>query len=231
MDIEIAFTKLGGRFCRPFDEFKDRLSKIKAYVFDWDGVFNDGVKSAQGGSSFSEVDSMGTNMLRFSHWLKSGSPPAVAVITGEENPSALYLSQREHFHAVYFKSTNKLVALEHFLKANHLQSNEVAFVYDDVLDLGVAEKCGLRFLVKHLAAPLFQNYSVKNKVADYITSTDEHAVREVCELVMGANGKFDEAIRKRSIFDDAYQQYLNDRNKITTLNYSLRDGKVIEGKA
>ncbi|MBI1769937.1 MAG: phosphatase [Bacteroidetes bacterium] len=227
-NTEIIFTELGGTFCRPFVEFKDRFSKIKAYIFDWDGVFNDGVKSAQGGSPFSEVDSMGTNMLRFGHWLKHKTLPAVAVITGEENPAAQHLSQRERFHAVYFKSTNKLVAFEHFLKANNLKANEVAFLYDDVLDLGVAEKCGLRFLVRHHASPLFQNYSVKNQVADYITSTDDHAVREVCELLLGANENFDEAIRKRSQFDETYQRYLNERNQVTTMTYFLKDGKVIE---
>ncbi|MGC4020514.1 MAG: phosphatase [Cyclobacteriaceae bacterium] len=205
-NTEIIFTELGGRFCRPFAEFKDQLAKIKAYVFDWDGVFNDGVKTAQGGSPFSEVDAMGTNMLRFGHWLKHGSLPAVAVITGEENPSAQYLAQREHYHSVYFKSNNKLIPFDHFLKANNLKADEVAFVYDDVLDLGVAEKCGLRFLVKHHASPLFQNYSVKNQISDYITSTDEHAVREVCELILGSHGIFDQAIQKRSHFDEVYQQ-------------------------
>ncbi|MBS1682661.1 MAG: phosphatase [Bacteroidetes bacterium] len=228
MDTELIFTELGGRFCRPFAEFKDQLSKIKAYVFDWDGVFNDGVKTDQGGSPFSEVDAMGTNMLRFGHWLKHRSLPTVAVITGEENPSARFLAQREHYHAVYFKSTNKLTAFDHFLKTNNLTAHEVAFVYDDVLDLGVAEKCGLRFLVKHRAAPLFQNYATKNRATDYITSSDNHAVREVCELILGTNGIFNEAIHKRSHFDEAYQKYLNERNQVATKSFLLQDGIVTE---
>ncbi len=227
-NTEIIFTELGGTFCRPFAEFKDKLSKIKAYIFDWDGVFNDGVKTAAGGSPFSEVDSMGTNMLRFGHWLKHGSLPSVVVITGEENPAALHLAQREHFHAVYFKSINKLVAFEHFLKKNSLQPHEVAFVYDDVLDLSVAEKCGLRFLVKHQASPLFQNYSIKNELADYITASDAHAVREVCELLLGTLEEYDEAVRKRSHFDEAYQRYLNERKMVNTISYLNKDGKVTE---
>src|SRR5271170_3910119 len=113
-NTEIIFTELGGTFCRPFAEFKDKLSKIKAYVFDWDGVFNNGVKTAQGGSPFSEVDAMGTNMLRFGHWLKYGELPCVGVITGEDNPTAQYLTEREKFHALYFKSTDKLIAFDHF---------------------------------------------------------------------------------------------------------------------
>lgn len=225
-NTEIIFTELGGSFCRPFAEFKDQLSKIKAYIFDWDGVFNDGVKVGQSGSPFSEVDAMGTNMLRFGHWLKHKTLPVVAVITGEENPSAQFLVDREHFHAIYFKTANKLIAFEHFLKANDLKANEVAFVFDDVLDLGVAEKCGLRFLVNHHGSPLFSNYTVKNQITDYITSSDNHAVREVCELILGAKGVFDEAIKKRSHFDEVYQKYLSERNGVATNKFFLKDGKV-----
>ena len=199
---------------------------MRAYLFDWDGVFNDGVKMAQGGSPFSEVDAMGTNMLRFGHWLRWGSLPVVGIITGEENPSAHYLAQREHFQDIYFKSNNKLVAFDHFIKANKLLAGEVAFVYDDVLDLGVAEKCGLRVLVKHQSNPLFQNYSVKNGIVDYITSSGDHAVREVCELLLGVHQNYDEAIDRRSHFDETYRRYLNERNQIQTQAYVTKEGRV-----
>ncbi len=218
---------MGGNFCRPFSEFQDRLSKIKAYVFDWDGVFNNGVKTAQGGSPFSEVDAMGTNMLRFGHWLNHGELPFVAVITGEDNPTALYLAQREKFHSLYFKSTNKFIAFDHFLKLHDLKAEEVAFVFDDVLDLGVAERCGLRLLVKHSASPLFQDYAIKNNIVEYITAHDEHGVREVCELILGVTGQYDEAINKRSHFDETYQHYLNLRKKVETKVYVLKDEMVV----
>ena len=48
----------------------DRLDKIKAFVFDWDGVFNNGAKDSEGASPFNEVDAMGTNLLRFNHHLR-----------------------------------------------------------------------------------------------------------------------------------------------------------------
>jgi 3-deoxy-D-manno-octulosonate 8-phosphate phosphatase (KDO 8-P phosphatase) len=67
---------------------------------------------------------------------------------------------------------------------------------------------------------------VKNQISDYITSSDNHAVREVCELILGANGVFDEAIKKRSHFDEVYQKYLDERNQVTTNRYFLKEGKV-----
>jgi 3-deoxy-D-manno-octulosonate 8-phosphate phosphatase (KDO 8-P phosphatase) len=217
---------LGGTFCRPFAEFEERLAKIKAYLFDWDGVFNNGVKAESGGSPFSEVDAMGTNMLRFGHWLKTGSLPVVAVITGEENPVASYLSRRERFHALYFKSSNKLLAFDHFLKTNHLREEEVAFVYDDVLDLGVAQRCGLRLMVYHSAAPLFQGFAIKNELADYITAHDDHGVREVCELLLGVHEKYDEAIRSRSAFDANYTRYLSERQLVETRVFVTKENVV-----
>ncbi|MBS1489382.1 MAG: phosphatase [Bacteroidetes bacterium] len=226
MVTETIFTKLGGTFCRPFADFQNRMEGIRAYVFDWDGVFNDGVKAGQGGSSFSEVDAMGTNMLRFGHWLRHHHLPKVAIITGEENPVAHHLAQREKFDAIYRNCSNKLTAFTHFLKTYSLKENEVAFIFDDVLDLAVAERCGLRLLVKHAAAPMLQNYVVKNKMADYITSGNDFAVREVCELILSSTEMYDEAIHLRSSFDPVYQSYLNERQCTIMKSLVLKEGKV-----
>lgn len=218
---------MGGNFSRPFAEFREKLSGIKAYLFDWDGVFNNGVKTATGGSPFSEVDAMGTNMLRFGHWLKNKNLPFVGIITGEDNPTAQYLAQRERFHSLYFKSSNKLVAFGHFLKSHQLQPHEVAFVFDDVLDLGVAVKCGVRILVKHGAAPMFQNYAIKNEIADYITANDDHAVRESCELLLSTFDVYEQAIQYRSHFNETYQSYLTIRQEVALKTYLVK-GDLIE---
>ena len=69
-DIAKLYRDLGGMFvCSP-EELKQKLMNVKAFVFDWDGVFNNGQKQSSGGSHFSEVDSMGLNLLRFSHYLR-----------------------------------------------------------------------------------------------------------------------------------------------------------------
>ena len=224
--VENIFTQLGGNFCRPFAEIESKLGKIKAFIFDWDGVFNNGMKSAQGGSPFSEVDAMGTNMLRFGYYLKNNSLPKVAILTGEENPAAAFLGNRECFQGIYFKSTDKRLAFEHFLSTNNLKGEEVAFVFDDVLDLAVAERCGLRFQVKHEGEPLLQRYTQERNIADYFTATETHAVREVCELILGIFDKYDEAIFHRSQFDETYQGYLTQRNLTSTVTWITIDGTV-----
>ena len=65
------FENLGAEFLLPQYKIAEKLQNIKAFVFDWDGVFNKGEKNATISSSFNEVDSMGTNLLRFSYFLKN----------------------------------------------------------------------------------------------------------------------------------------------------------------
>jgi 3-deoxy-D-manno-octulosonate 8-phosphate phosphatase (KDO 8-P phosphatase) len=217
-EIQSLFTEAGGQFCVPVSDIQKRFEKIKAFVFDWDGVFNDGSKRDQTGSGFTEPDAMGTNMLRFSHWLKNKSLPISAIITGEENESALFLSRREHFDALYRKASDKKKSFEHFLSAHHLQGSEVAFIFDDILDLAVASQCGLRIAAHRKGNPLFNEYIITHGLADYLTAHrgGDNAVRESCELLIALQGNYDEAISNRMDFSERYQQYLSQRQLVNT---------------
>jgi 3-deoxy-D-manno-octulosonate 8-phosphate phosphatase (KDO 8-P phosphatase) len=223
MNIESTFTKLGGTFCVPYTTFTQKVSRIKAFIFDWDGVFNDGSKDSQGSSNFSEVDAMGTNLLRFSHWLAKKSLPICAVMSGERNVISFQYSTREHFHQGYFKVNHKMLAYEHFLKQHNLQPDETAFIFDDVLDLGLAEQAGVRILISHQATPLFRNYVAQNNLADYITANDQFGVREACELLIGTLGNFDETIRERSHFSPTYKTYLAQRQAVETTYFTWKE--------
>lgn len=54
-----------GEFVINSTALRQKFRTIKAFVFDWDGVFNNGQKNIDGHSTFSEVDSMGVNLIRF----------------------------------------------------------------------------------------------------------------------------------------------------------------------
>lgn len=216
------FAEQGGTFRVPPSDFCTRLKKIRAYVFDWDGVFNDGSRHGIEGSTFTEPDAMGTNMLRFSHWLAHGSLPVVAVITGEKNHYAYQLTDRERFHALYFRIAHKTKALHHLAETFGIQAHEVAFVFDDILDFGMAAACGLRIQVRRSANPLLNDFVVQHQLAEYSTfSPSGHfAVREATELLMGAQGNFDEAIAQRAAYSSVYQQYLADRKNVHPLLFT-----------
>lgn len=217
------FEELGGEFVLPAKKIAEKLLDIKAFVFDWDGVFSLGAKGVGIASSFTEADSMGTNMLRYSYWRKNEENPlAVAIITGAKNPTAIQFAQREHFYAVYSKIHDKSKAIEHFCELNDLAPHQVACCFDDVNDFPMACICGLRFMVRRAASPLLMKFARENQLCDYITGgqSGQFAVREICDLVMGMHGIYPEVIFSRIAYDTAYQQYLGNRQAKETVFYT-----------
>jgi len=227
MDLHTHFTAIGGEFRISPDQFANKLNAIRAFIFDWDGVFNNGAKDQQGSSNFNEVDAMGTNLMRFSRWLDRGELPIVAVMSGERNTLSFQLTTREHFHQGYFRAKDKLQAFRHFASLHKLAPHEIAFVFDDVLDLGLAEEVGLRIMVQHPGSPLFKKYVLDHGLADYIASPTPYAVREACELIMGTTGNFEQVVAGRSRFTDEYRRYLETRQAVETEYYTWQDNAMM----
>ncbi|MGQ0740138.1 MAG: phosphatase [Bacteroidota bacterium] len=219
-----------GRFITGLETLQQKLAGIKAYVFDWDGVFNDGFKNDAGSSPFSEIDSMGANLLRFSHYLRTKANPVFAVISGERNEAAFTLARRESFHAVYFKIKQKADALHHLAASQGLKKGEIAFVFDDVLDLSAAKLAGLRIMVPHASAPGLTDFSVRNSLVDYISFADghQHAVREAAELMICLSGNYDATIQNRMDFSAGYREYLAQRNATSTSFYTIDPNNSVQ---
>ena len=217
------FERVGGEFISSPSFIQERLKNIKAFIFDWDGVFNNGQKSDGSSSSYTEADSMGTNLLRFGHWLKNSEKlPITAIITGENNKTAIKLAKREHFNNIYYKIPNKAIALEHITKLYGIDKSEVAFCFDDVIDLPIAKQCGLRFMIRRNASVKFKQYIIENGYCDYITAHEggNHAIREISELIISFNNVFNKVIEERTNFSETYQRYLKQRNSKNTEEYS-----------
>jgi 3-deoxy-D-manno-octulosonate 8-phosphate phosphatase (KDO 8-P phosphatase) len=228
--ITQLFTEIGGQFITPEAELIEKLKHVKAFVFDWDGVFTDGGKDHLLQSRFNEVDSMGTNLLRFSYFLNHKTIPYTAIISGEKNSAAFTFVDRERFHASYSKFANKLDATKHFCAIHNLQPNEICFVFDDVLDLSLAEICGVRIYISRKSNPLLNEYVIRHFLADYVTgsSSGETAVREATELLIGLNANFNEVITERKNFSESYSNYLALRKATTPIYYTTQEGIVVE---
>jgi 3-deoxy-D-manno-octulosonate 8-phosphate phosphatase (KDO 8-P phosphatase) len=108
-----------------------------------------------------------------------------------------------------------------------LKPEEVAFFFDDALDLSIAKACGVRIMVRHGGNVLFEKYVIDNQLTDYITGSlgGQYAVREGAELLLGLNDQHDEAITKRLEFRPHYEQYLSQRQQIETAFVTLIDGQ------
>lgn len=227
-EIENSYSYLGGKFITPINDIKNKLSHIKAYIFDWDGVFNNGEKSANGSSTFSEVDSMGTNLLRYSHFMNNNKLPLAAVISGEKNESAFYFCKRECFDYSFFKVATKINALNFICEKENIKPSEVAYFFDDVLDLSMAEVCGVRILVNQKANPLFANYCIKNNLVDYLTASQggQFAVREATELLIALNENYSEVITNRKNSATDYKTYIEKRRTISAKFFTVVDDKI-----
>ncbi len=226
---EDVFTDIGGQFIRSAFDLREKLQHIKAFVFDWDGVFNDGRKGEGVYSHFTEIDTLGVQMLRFGYFLTHKSLPITGVITGKSNPSAVNWAKRDHLDVVYLKCAQKQKALNDLCENYNLKPEEVCYVYDDILDVAVARQVGLRLAVGRLANPLFIRYLEKNNLADYISSCqgNEHAVREFCELLLLLMDKHFEVIERRADYDQKYQEYYAQRQGVRTLLYEYRDNLIL----
>ena len=211
-----VFTTNGFRTTAPETELLRRLARTKAVLFDWDGVFNDGFKDADGGSPFSEVGSMGVNLLRFALWMRNGHLPTAAVITGQHNPYAERFAQRERLHGVYMGFTNKPEAFDAFLAKHGLQAEEVAFFFDDVLDLPVAARCGLRVMIGSPVTAWLVEQVISRGEVDMVTANSggSNGLREATDAVMALLGNGPDVIVHRTAYSDTYQRYLTERQAV-----------------
>jgi 3-deoxy-D-manno-octulosonate 8-phosphate phosphatase (KDO 8-P phosphatase) len=227
------FETLGGTFCTPALELKEKAVTIHGFIFDWDGVFHSGQKGESNVGVFSETDSMGINMLRYGYWRRHQRLPFIAIISGEKDKTALKFAGREHFDGIYMGIKNKKNALDHACTAANVTPQQMACVFDDIIDLSMVKPCRLKIQIQRTASPMFMQYTKENRLCDYITAhpARENAVREFCELLLALWGNYFETIESRVEFDADYRDYWKARNENNTHYYTRENGQIIATKA
>lgn len=218
-DIVNRFEDIGGEFCTSPEQIADRLKSVRVFLFDWDGVFNDGMKFGDLGSPFGEDDSMGVNLLRLSYWLNHGKLPITGILTGATNEAAEYFAKREGLQVCIRGFTDKGEAFRKFCEQFEVDPSEVAFVFDDVLDLPVAKTAGVRMCVVRRTSPLFADYVEENNLCDYLTASKggQGAVRECAELIIGMTSAFNDVVDVRTDYGEQYSEYLALRKAVKTI--------------
>ena len=209
------FLEQGARLYISGREFREKLQAVHHFIFDWDGVFNKGVKMDQDGSPFSEPDSMGTNLMRLSCYLKTGEVPLMGIMTGAYNRGAMYFAEREHFDFMVRGYKNKNVALKLLLDNFGINARESLFAWDDILDLPVAKWAGLSIQIRRDANPLLNRFAAEECLVDYQTAFPggSNAVREISELFLAAQGNSAECIHARMNYTGMYKTYLEAKTK------------------
>ena len=164
----------------------DIAKKIKLIIFDVDGVLTDGgLYYSDLGlefKRFNSLDGLGIKLLK-----ENGIEPAV--ITARNSKSVGYRMQNLAIEHFYQGQNDKMVAFNQLLAKLCLEETQVAYMGDDVIDLPVMNKAGFAI------APANAHDLVKQQ-ADLITDKigGHGAVREVCDLLLKAQNKFNDAV-------------------------------------
>lgn len=161
--------------------YKAKLHKIKAFVFDLDGVFTDGTVLASGGDFLRMHNAKDGYAVRYA--VTHGYH--VGVITGGDSESI-----RERFSMlgitdVYLASFNKIDDFADFCRKHRLQPDEVLCMGDDIPDIEILEKSGLA------TCPADAVPEVK-AVCEYISDKPggRTCVRDVIEQTLKLHGKW-----------------------------------------
>lgn len=166
----------------------ERAKKIKLVIFDVDGVLTDGSlfygDDGQEYKAFNSLDGHGMKMLQESGVL-------IGIITGRTSEVVMHRMKNLKVSHVYQGKLEKLPAYEELLQKLSLPPEQVAYVGDDVVDLPILIRVGLAITVPS-AHELAKKHShwVTNKAAG------SGAAREICELIMKAQGTFESAMEK-----------------------------------
>ena len=165
----------------------EKAANIKLAVFDVDGVLTNGQlilgESGNEYKAFHVRDGHGLVML-----LESGCH--IAVITARSSNIVAERMASLGIKYVYQGEKDKGARLMSLIDELGIERDQVAYTGDDVIDLPAMTKVGLPIAVAD-ARP-----EVKEQAA-WVTEErgGQGAVREVCELIMKAQGKFDERIK------------------------------------
>ena len=165
----------------------EKAKPIKLLISDIDGVMTDGRLFFLGDGtefkSFHARDGYGLKLLQ-----RSGVE--TAVISGRKSTAVSLRMESLGIRHVYQGFENKLEPFEELLKKLSLTSEQVAFVGDDILDLPILSRVGLPIAVAnaHIGIHAFVDWTTPHIGGD-------GAVRDACDLIMFAQGTYDQAVK------------------------------------
>ena len=168
---------------------EEKARRVKTIVTDVDGVLTDGyVLIDENGNEpfgkFSIYDGFGIVMAHDCN-LK------IIVISGRQSKCTQMRCKKLGIDEVYTGVYNKSEKLKEIALRLNLGYDEMAYIGDDIIDLGAMSMVGFR------VAPKNAVQTVKNYV-DYVTtaSSGDGALRELIDLVLKAQGRYDEYVKR-----------------------------------
>jgi 3-deoxy-D-manno-octulosonate 8-phosphate phosphatase (KDO 8-P phosphatase) len=156
-------------------------------IFDVDGVLTDGTLWYGGTGdelkAFHAFDGHGMKMLA-----SAGVP--CALLSGRKSAAVAARAGELGIERIFQGVDDKLGVFREILKKENLKPEETGFMGDELVDLPVLTRCGFA------CAPREAPEEVRVRV-HYVASAPagRGAAREVCELVMRAQGSLERAVQ------------------------------------
>ena len=166
----------------------ERAKKIKLLILDIDGVMTDGriIYSIYGDELkfFDVQDGFGITLLN-----KVGIRSAI--ITAKKSRIVKTRARDMKIAYVYQGYMDKARAFDKILRKSRLKAEDICFIGDDLIDVPVIKRAGFAVAVSNAMEEVKHN-------AHYVTSKTggRGAVREICDLILRSQGKWDLATSK-----------------------------------
>lgn len=163
-----------------------KASRIALMGFDVDGILTDGslffTPNGEEIKVFNTLDGHGLKML-------ANAGIEVAIISGRKS-RALELRAENLGVALLFQAVeDKVAVMQSLLAERGLDFSQAGYMGDDVVDLPVMGACGF-------SATAADSHDLVKARADYVARRNggRGAAREVCEFILSAQAKLDEAL-------------------------------------
>ncbi len=177
----------------PSPSLLERAKGIRLFLMDIDGTLTDGgvcLLSLPNNGGIAELkvfNSQDGLAIKLAHLMgiKTG------FITGRKSPAVQRRADELSVAYVYLGQATKTVAFEECMQKAGVTAEEVAYLGDDLPDMPVSKLAGLAVAVADAAPEL-------KAVCHYVTRANggQGAAREVVELILKAQGRWEEAIPK-----------------------------------
>jgi 3-deoxy-D-manno-octulosonate 8-phosphate phosphatase (KDO 8-P phosphatase) len=160
-----------------------KAARIRLVVFDVDGVLTDGSlflgDDGQEYKAFHSRDGHGMKLLQ-------ASGVEIGIITARTSEVVRHRMESLGVEHVYQGRLEKLPAFQELIAKLGLETEEVAYVGDDVVDLPILTRAGLAIAVAD-AHPLV----VRHSHWQTPHAGGRGAARDVCELILEGRGQLD----------------------------------------
>ena len=164
-------------------EYKKNLRKIKAFVFDVDGVLTNGeLYVFPGGKLVRKMNAKDGYVLKLA--LEKGYQ--IAIITGGREKEIKSRLQKLGIENIFLNTHHKLPVLKKFIEENNLKTEEILYMGDDIPDIES---------LMHVGLSCCPNNAVNDvkKICDYISHKNggDGCVRDIVEQTLRATENWD----------------------------------------